>query len=243
MMAEQEILNYNEKHVKKGGAFLRILVVEDEEKIASFIKRGLKEEGYVVDLAPDGEQGHFLATTNDYDLILLDVMLPKLDGFTLCRRLREKNALVPVILLTAKEDVKDKVQGLDNGADDYITKPFEFEELLARIRVHLRRKHEGVRTMYKVDDLTLDLLGHKVERAGKQVNLTTKEYSLLEYLMRHTGQIVTRTMLAEHVWDVHFDPGSNVIDVYINYLRNKIDGDHEKKLIHTVRGRGYTLKE
>jgi heavy metal response regulator len=242
-MEEQSVLIYNEKQRTKKGALLRILVVEDEAKIASFIKRGLKEEGYVVDVAPDGDKGYFLATTNDYDLILLDVMIPKIDGFELCQKLRKEGVAIPVIMLTAKEDVKDKVQGLDRGADDYVTKPFEFEELLARIRVHMRRRNEGAKTAYQVDDLTLDLLAHKVERAGKPVILTTKEYTLLEYLMRHAGQIVTRTMLAEHVWDVHFDPGSNVIDVYINYLRNKIDGDHEKKLIHTVRGRGYTLKE
>ncbi len=221
---------------------MRILVVEDEKKIASFIKRGLKEEGYAVDLGYDGDEGHFLATTNEYDLIILDLMIPKTDGMTLCKRLREDKVMTPVIMLTAKDDVKDKVEGLDAGADDYITKPFAFEELLARTRAHLRKKSDQVTTRYQVDDLTLDLLTHRVERAGKEIALTTKEYTLLEYLMRNAGTIVTRTMISEHVWDIHFDVSTNVIDVYINYLRSKIDNSHKKKLIKTVRGRGYILQ-
>jgi heavy metal response regulator len=222
---------------------MRILVIEDEQKIANFIKRGLKEEGYAVDVSYDGEQGHFLATTNEYDLILLDLMIPKMDGMTLCRKLRDAKLTIPIMILTAKDEVKNKVAGLDSGADDYITKPFAFEELLARIRVLLRRKQEGqVTTKLQVEDLVLDLLNHKVTRAGKEISLTAKEYALLEYLMRNAGTIVTRTMISEHVWDIHFDVSTNVIDVYINYLRTKIDGGHKKKLIQTVRGRGYIFK-
>lgn len=222
---------------------MRILVVEDEKKIADFIKRGLKEEGYAVDSAADGEEGLFLAKTNDYDLVLLDLMLPKIDGLAVCKKLKEANIKTPVIMLTAKNTVKDKVLGLDSGADDYLTKPFAFEELLARIRAILRKKDTHAPTSLKAADLVLDLLTHKVTRGDKEIELTAKEYSLLEYLMRNEGVIVTRTMISEHVWDIDFDTFTNVIDVYINYLRNKIDSGFKKKLIHTVRGRGYILKE
>ena len=222
---------------------MRILVVEDEKKIADFVKRGLKEEGYAVDTAYDGEEGLFLAKTNDYDLILLDLMLPKLDGLTLCRKLREAKVKARVIMLTAKDTVKDKVLGLDSGADDYLTKPFAFEELLARVRAILRKNETSAPTKLNVADLELDLITHKVTRGSKEIDLTAKEYSLLEYLMRNEGSIVTRTMISEHVWDIDFDTFTNVIDVYINYLRNKIDSGFKKKLIHTVRGRGYILKE
>ena len=221
---------------------MRTLVIEDEQKIANFIKRGLKEEGYAVDVAADGEDGHFLATTNEYDLIILDVMIPKMDGIKLCRKLRQSNITTPLVMLTAKDEVKSKVEGLDAGADDYITKPFAFEELLARMRALLRKQKNHVTTKLEVDDLSLDLLNHRVERAGKEITLTTKEYALLEYLMHNAGCIVTRTMISEHVWDIHFETSTNVIDVYINYLRSKIDDGHKKKLIHTVRGRGYILK-
>ena len=222
---------------------MRILVVEDEKKIANFIRRGLREEGYAVDAAYDGEEGLFLARTNDYDLVLLDLMLPKLDGLTLCKKLKEAKVKARVIMLTAKETVKDKVLGLDSGADDYLTKPFAFEELLARIRAILRKNEAQAPTKLKLADLELDLLTHKVARGSKEIELTTKEYSLLEYLMRNEGIIVTRTMISEHVWDIDFDTFTNVIDVYINYLRNKVDSGFKKKLIHTVRGRGYILKE
>ncbi len=222
---------------------MRILVIEDEEKIASFIKRGLKEEGYAVDVSLDGEDGHFMATTNEYDAILLDLMIPKLDGMTLCKKLRDQKVSTPILMLTAKDEVKSKVAGLDAGADDYVTKPFAFEELLARVRAMLRKKKDGqASTKLQVADVSLDLLNHKVERAGKEIALTAKEYALLEYLMRNANQIVTRTMISEHVWDIHFDVSTNVIDVYINYLRTKIDGGHKKKLIQTVRGRGYIFK-
>lgn len=222
---------------------MRILVVEDEKKIADFIKRGLKEEGYAVDSCGDGEEGLFMAKTNEYDLILLDLMLPKLDGLAVCKKLKEAKIKTPVIMLTAKNTVKDKVMGLDSGADDYLTKPFAFEELLARIRAILRKKDADAPTRLKSADLELDLLSHKVMRGTKEIELTAKEYSLLEYMMRNEGVIVTRTMISEHVWDIDFDTFTNVIDVYINYLRNKIDSGFKKKLIHTVRGRGYILKE
>lgn len=221
---------------------MRILVIEDEKKIADFIKRGLKEEGYAVDVAYDGEQGQFLTKTNTYDLILLDIMLPKIDGLALCKNLRKEGIATPVIMLTAKDTIEDKVIGLDTGADDYITKPFVFEELLARVRAILRKKGAKDATKLEIEDLALDLITHRVARAGKEITLTAKEYALLEYLMRNTGSIVTRTMISEHVWDIDFDTFTNVIDVYINYLRNKIDAGCKKKLIHTIRGRGYTLK-
>ena len=221
---------------------MKILVVEDEAKIASFIKRGLKEEGYTVDTAGDGEEGHFLATTNEYDLLILDIMLPKMDGLKLCSALRKEGVRSPIIMLSARGEVKDKVLGLDRGADDYLAKPFEFEELLARVRAQLRKEKDGDPKRYETGDLTLDLASQEVRRGKKIVTLTTREFSLLAYLMRHAGQVVSRTMLAEHVWDTHFDSSSNVIDVYINYLRAKIDGGQPVKLIHTVRGRGYTLK-
>ncbi|MCX5900725.1 MAG: response regulator transcription factor [Proteobacteria bacterium] len=221
---------------------MRILVVEDEKKIAGFIKRGLKEEGYAVDVATDGDEGYELASVNDYDLIILDIMLPKCDGVTLCKKLRSDRVETPVIMLTAKTSVQDKVTGLDAGANDYLTKPFAFEELLARIRVLLRRTVQPA-TRLQVADLALDLLSHKVTRADRDIILSSREFALLEYLMRNAGAVVTRTMISEHVWDIDFDTSTNVIDVYINYLRNKIDADFDKKLIQTIRGRGYMLKE
>ena len=222
---------------------MRILVIEDEVKIAQFIKRGLKEEGYAVDVANDGEEGHFLLSSNEYDAIILDLMLPKIDGLTLCRTLRKDGNQTPIVMLTAKDTVKDKVKGLDSGADDYLPKPFAFEELLARLRVLLRKKDSRVQTQLKVADLSLDLLTHKVTREEREIDLTVKEYALLEYLMRNAGNIVTRTMISEHVWDINFDTFTNVIDVYINYLRNKIDSSFPDKMIHTVRGKGYLLKK
>lgn len=222
---------------------MRILVVEDERKVASFIRKGLKEEGYAVDVAADGEKGDFLAACNDYDLILLDVLLPKIDGISLLKKIRLDSNPTPVILLTAKDTVDDKVSGLDAGADDYLTKPFAFAELLARIRSVLRKGNNPLPTMLRVADLSLDLLSHQVMRDGRGIELTAKEFALLEFLMHHAGTVVTRTMITEHVWDLHFDSFTNVVDVYINYLRRKIDDGHERKLIHTVHGRGYVLKE
>jgi heavy metal response regulator len=221
---------------------MRILVIEDEKKVADFISNGLAEEGYAVDVAHDGDQGYFIATTNEYDAILLDIMLPKMDGFTLCTKLRSEDNHTPILMLTAKDAIKDKVRGLDAGADDYLTKPFAFEELLARIRSLLRKKSMQQKTRFQVDNLVLDTITHTASRGDNEIPLSVKEYALLEYLMRNTGSVVTRTMIAEHVWDINFDTFTNVIDVYISYLRNKIDRGHETKLIHTVRGRGYVLK-
>ncbi|MDD5772614.1 MAG: response regulator transcription factor [bacterium] len=222
---------------------MRVLIIEDEKKIAEFIKRGLKEEGYTVDIANNAEKGHFSATTQEYDLIILDLMLPDGDGITLCRKLRDEKFTKPILMLTAKGTVKDKVTGLDAGANDYLTKPFAFEEFLARVRALMRKSDSEQTTKLLVADLVLDLLSHKVTRAGKEIDLTSKEYALLEYFMRNAGQVVTRTMISEHVWDINFDTFTNVIDVYINYLRNKIDEGFNVKLIHTLRGRGYILKE
>jgi len=218
-------------------------VVEDQHKIAEFIRRGLKEEGYSVDVAYDGERGYHLARINDYDLIILDLVLPKIDGLTLCRQLRQEQYTGPILILTVKDSVKDKVTGLDAGANDYLTKPFAFEELLARCRALLRTFGTPEPTKLKVADLEFDLLSRRVTRAGREINLTLKESSLLEYLMRNAGKVVTRTMIAEHVWDINFESFTNVIDVYINRLRQKIDRGFEHPLIHTVRGRGYMLKE
>ena len=224
---------------------MRILLVEDEKKIANFVKRGLKEDGYAVDVAYDGEKGYYLATVNcgEYDLMIFDVMIPKIDGISLCRKLRADKMDTPILMLTGRDTVNDKVAGLDSGADDYLTKPFAFEELLARIRAILRKKGAPAPTKLAVGDLELDMLTHKVKRAGKEIVLTTKEYALLEFLMRNAGNIVTRTMISEHVWDINFDTFTNVIDVYINYLRRKIDGNSKNKMIHTIRGRGYVLKK
>lgn len=221
---------------------MRILIIEDEGKIAAFLKRGLKEEGYAVDVAADGEQGHFLASTQEYDLIILDIMLPGMDGISLCRKLRSEGNEVKILILSARDKVKEKVLGLDAGANDYLTKPFAFEELLARVRALLRKREAGSPTKLQVADLSMDLLTHKVMRAGREIELTAKEFSLLEYLMLNAGTVVTRTMIAEHVWDVNFDTFTNVIDVYMSYLRDKIDRKFPKKLIRTVRGRGYVIK-
>ena len=221
---------------------VRILIVEDEKKIADFIRRGLKEEGYAVDAAYDGEEGHFLASTNEYDLIILDLMLPKIDGRSLCAQLRKEKISVPVLILTAKDQVSDKVAGLDAGADDYLTKPFAFEELVARIRALLRRPEAAQEVLLKIKDLEMDLLAHTVRRRGQEIELTAKEFALLEFFMRRPNTVVTRTMIAEHVWDIHFETYTNVIDVYVNYLRRKIERGFKNKLIHTLRGRGYILK-
>jgi heavy metal response regulator len=222
---------------------MHILVVEDEKKVASFIKRGLEEEKYTVDLAADGEEGLYMAETNPYDLILMDLMLPKMDGLTVIRELRKKGIETAVLCLTAKDTVDDIVSGLDSGSDDYLTKPFAFAELLARVRALVRRGTKDRGAEIRFADLRLDPVAHKVWRGSREIELTAKEYALLEYLMRNPNQVLTRTMIAEHVWDYTFDSFTNIIDVYVNYLRKKIDKEFEKKLIHTVRGVGYVLKE
>ena len=221
---------------------MRILVVEDEAKVASFIKRGLEEEHYAVDVASDGEEGVDMVDVYEYDLAILDIMLPKRDGLSVLSHIRKKNNSIPVILLTAKDMLEDKVKGLDMGADDYLTKPFAFEELLARIRALLRRGKPEESLKLVLDDLILDPVTHNVTRAGQEIPLTAKEYALLEYFMRNPERVLTRTMISEHVWNIKFDTYTNVIDVYISYLRNKIDKGHDKKLLHTVRGVGYMIK-
>ena len=221
---------------------MRILVVEDEKKVASFLKKGLEEERYAVDCAFDGEEALFMADANEYDLVILDIMLPKVDGLEVLKQVRDKGATLPVLMLTAKDSIEDVVKGLDRGCDDYLTKPFAFAELLARVRALLRRKGREPAGELRVADLVLDPVTHAVSRGGKKLDLTAKEYALLEYLMRHADRVVTRTMISEHVWDYHFDPMTNVIDVYVNHLRGKIDVDSSQKLIHTIRGVGYILR-
>lgn len=221
---------------------MRVLVVEDERKIASFIKKGLKEEHYAVDVAYDGEEGFLMAQTADYDAIVLDIMLPRKSGIDLCIELRRRRIYTPILMLTARDTVEDKVNGLNAGADDYLTKPFAFEEFLARVRALLRRDSFVRDTKLQIGDLVLDTTTHEVYRGGKAIDLTSKEYSLLEYLMCHAGQVLTRTQIAEHIWNYDFDCESNVIDVYIRYLRKKIDEGYQQKLIHTVRGTGYRIK-
>jgi heavy metal response regulator len=222
---------------------MRILVVEDEQKVAGFIQRGLEEEDYVVDVAVDGEEGVEKALSTSFDLILLDMMLPKKDGLAVIRELREKEITTPILCLTARDAVDDKVAGLDVGADDYLAKPFAFAELVARCRALMRRNSHDRGAEIRFADLRLDPVSHQVWRADKEIELTSKEYALMEYFMRNPNQVLTRTMIAENVWDYSFDSFTNIIDVYVNYLRNKVDRDYEKKLIHTVRGSGYVLKE
>lgn len=224
------------------GRGMRLLVVEDEKKVASFIRKGLEEEGYAVDVASDGEAGLGMAMDRVHDLIILDIQLPRKSGLELLRELRAKQVATPVLLLTVRAAIEDKVLGLDAGADDYLTKPFAFQELVARVRALLRRRSEGLQTELRVSDLTLDPVRHTVSKGAEKIDLTAKEFALLEYFMRNPGRVLTRTMIAEHVWDYDFDSMTNVIDVYVNYLRRKIDADREPKLIHTVRGVGYMLK-
>ncbi len=221
---------------------MRILVIEDERKVARFIKKGLEEEGYAVDLAFDGEEGLAMLLDQVHDLILLDIALPKIDGLQVLKKIREKKVRTPVLLLTVRATIEDKVLGLDSGADDYLTKPFAFQELLARIRALLRRKGEAGDPLLRVEDLVLDPARRLVTRGDEKIDLTSKEFALLEYLMRNAGRVVSRAMISEHVWNYDFDTETNVIDVYINYLRRKIDSGREKKLIHTVRGSGYVLR-
>ena len=222
---------------------MRILVVEDERKVAQFIKKGLEEEGYAVDLASDGEEGLAMALDGVHDLIVLDIALPKMDGLRVLKRLREGKAPNPVLLLTVRATIEDKVLGLDSGADDYLTKPFAFQELVARIRALLRRKAEAGAPLLQFADLVLDPARRLVSRGEEKIELTGKEFSLLEYFLRNPGRVLSRAMISEHVWDYDFDTESNVIDVYVNYLRRKIDSGRKKKLIQTVRGAGYVLKE
>lgn len=222
---------------------MRVLIVEDEKDLAAIIKQGLEEEGYVVDVAHDGEEGLYMAESYPIDVMVLDVMLPQMDGLTVLSSLRKKGVQTPVILLTARDALIDKIKGLDTGADDYLTKPFVFEELLARIRSLMRRKATVKEAVIRVADLEIDTASHQVKRAGKAISLSAKEYSLLEFLAYRKGTVVSRTDIIEHIYNEDADMDSNVVDVYINYLRNKIDKEFSGKLIHTVRGAGYILKE
>jgi two-component system copper resistance phosphate regulon response regulator CusR len=219
---------------------VRVLLVEDEARVRSFIKRGLIEAGLALDEAADGDRALEIAFEADYDAIVLDLTLPGLDGLEVLRRLRGEGCAAPVLILTARDSIDDRVRGLDAGADDYLVKPFAFAELLARLRA-LMRRGTTLSSVISVGDLTIDLASRKVDRAGIQIDLTSKEFALLEYLARRAGQVVTRTMISEHVWDINFDTLSNVIDVYIRYLRRKIDDPFDEKLIHTRRGVGYVL--
>src|SRR5216117_310258 len=222
---------------------MRILIVEDERKVANFISQGLQEEGHTVEVAKDGEAAlDLLRHGPPYDLIVLDVMLPRLGGFAVLRAARAARVRSPVLMLTARDAVADKVAGLDAGADDYLTKPFSFDEFLARVRALLRRADERREPVLKAGDLTLDPATREVIRAGRRIALTAREYALLEYFLRSRGRVLTRPVLAEHVWGLDFDPESNIIDVYVGYLRRKIDTAGERRLLHTVRGAGYALK-
>jgi len=222
---------------------MRILVVEDEKKVARFVQQALEEEHFTVDVAYDGEKGEELALSGIHDLIVLDILLPKQDGIDVLRRIRGRKITTPVLLLTAKSTVEDKVEGLDSGADDYLTKPFAIAELLARIRSLLRRGSSEKSTLLRAADLVLDTITHKAKRGDKAIELTSKEYALLEFFMRNKNKVLGRTIISEHIWDYNFDTGTNIIDVYLNHLRNKIDDGFQPKLLHTVRGVGYTLKD
>ncbi|GAB5047398.1 heavy metal response regulator transcription factor [Thermodesulfovibrio sp. TK110] len=222
---------------------MRLLIVEDEKSLANIIKKGLEEEGYSVDVAYNGEDGLFMAENESYDLIILDIMLPVIDGITIVKKIRKKELKTPVLMLTARDSIMDKVSGLDSGADDYLTKPFSFEELLARIRALLRRQKDIKSSIIEIADLVIDTASHEVKRGGKTINLSSKEYALLEYMAYNKNKVLTKTDLIEHLYDYDFDCDSNIIEVFVYRLRNKIDDGFDKKLIHTIRGTGYVLRE
>ncbi|MDD4382972.1 MAG: response regulator transcription factor [Candidatus Shapirobacteria bacterium] len=222
---------------------MKILIVEDEHLIANALKKGLEQEHYTADLAFDGEKGFDLASSGDYDLILLDLMLPKMNGFEVCNQLRQQQIHTPILMLTAKGQVEDKIKGLNNGADDYLTKPFAFEELLARIRALTRRPQKSASEIITIGDLSLNLSTYEVIRQGKQINLSSKEYSLLECLMRHANKILNKDQLIQHVWSYESDILPNTVEVYIRNLRQKIDQPFKTKLIKTIRGFGYKISE
>ena len=223
---------------------MRLLVIEDNEKLVKSLRRGLEQEGYAIDTALDGEAGwkKLMAGLEDYNLVIMDLTLPKIDGIELCKNIRKEGIMIPVIMLTARDTIEDKILGLDSGADDYIIKPFSFEELLARLRSCLRRPREALPVELRVKDLILDLAGAKVFRSGKEIKLTLKELRLLEYFMRHPNQVLLREKIIGHLWDFDFDSVSNVLDAHMKNLRKKVDGGYEDKLFETVRGMGYRLK-
>jgi DNA-binding response OmpR family regulator len=222
---------------------MRLLIVEDEKSLADILKKGLEEEGYAVDVAYDGEEGLYMAENEASDLMILDIMLPVIDGITILKNVRRKGILTPVLMLTAKDTIRDKITGLDSGADDYLTKPFSFDELLARVRALVRRRSRAGASIITIEDLVIDMTAHQVKRGGNPVVLSAKEYALLEYMAIHKNKVLSRTILTEHIYDQDFDLDSNVIDVFINRIRNKIDRESDKKLIQTIRGAGYMLKE
>lgn len=221
---------------------MRVLIVEDEKSLANVIKKGLEEEGYAVDVSYNGEEGLFMAENEPSDLIILDIMLPVIDGMSILKKIRKSGIKTPVVMLTAKDTIIDKVSGLDSGADDYLTKPFSFEELLARMRALLRRNTEAKTSLLTIKDLTIEMASHEVRRGGTDILLSAKEYALLEYMAINRNKVLSRTALTDHLYNQDFDLDSNVIDVFVNRLRNKIDRGHDIKLIHTVRGAGYTLR-
>ena len=221
---------------------MRILVVEDDVPVASFLRKGLEAEHYAVDVAPDGEEARWLACECEYDLMVLDLNLPKLDGMGVLRGVRPKRPSLPVLVLTGRSRLEDRIHALDSGADDCLVKPFSYSELSARVRALLRRRPVAATTLLRIADLELDRVERTVKRAGKRIELTSKEFGLLEYLLRNAGHRITRNMIVEHVWNLSFDTGTNVVDVYINYLRKKVDDGFNPKLIHTVRGVGYELR-
>ena len=221
---------------------MKILAIEDDRTVGQYVKRGLEEQRFHVDLATDGLEGLRLASGGQYDLIILDLRLPEMSGLEVLRNLRDRGLTVPILVLTAQDTVDFKVQALRTGADDYVTKPFSFEELLARVEALGRRPQQLQSPVLRVLDLELDTATHEARRGSEPIELTPKEYTVLEYLMRHTGRVMSRTLITEYAWDYHFDPGTNIVDVVINRLRKKIDSGHARKLIHTVRGVGYTVK-
>jgi two-component system copper resistance phosphate regulon response regulator CusR len=223
---------------------MRVLIVEDEKKVAQFLKKGFLAESFSVDIAADGEQGSFLGRTESYDAIILDVMLPKKNGIDVLKEIRQARVTTPILMLTVKSDLEDRVEGLNLGADDYIPKPFAFSEVLARVRAVVRRKStDMLASILTVADLRMDLLSRRVTRGGKEATLTNKEFQLLEYLLRNKGRVLSRVILTEHIWDMNFDSETNIVDVVINRLRRKLEDGFPTKLIHTVRGVGYVLKE
>ncbi len=222
---------------------MKILIIEDEKQVADYIAKGLKENQYTVDVVYNGKEGLHLALSQSYDLIVLDLMLVEIDGFEILSTIRKELIEIPILILTAKSDISDRVKGLNLGADDYLTKPFSFEELTARINALLRRNKKSFDPLLKVADLSMNILTHSIRRGETEIELTSREYSLLEFFMYNKNRILTRATISEHVWDYQFDMGTNIIEVYVNHLRNKIDSDFSIKLLHTVRGFGYVLKE